>query len=306
MTGNMNRLKGIKFFDKDLNVIRLIKQKQDFYSCVEETKNNRINITDKELHDNYTILRPDGYVLFSILDLSNGMKDVMLVLYRKDDVTGENTIPYAVCRQFIDDVFTNMILPEGYHSIGVSISQDTCPADIDFNNTLLCNGIIRQEITAIYADDKLSDILSLVNKKPYNDVLQTIYNSQAKDKLIGLCPDLKDLLKMNNFMYDFYRGFEIHQVPYTLSSDFEGVITNPELKMYIENLVRSDLNMIYATKFSKEIDLKALNKEFLIIADMADNTFLVVFDKAETNSRSYDMISNNQRVSEAKWEKFNS
>lgn len=313
----INTLPGTKYYrfidDNNIEVIRLNRLKGEDYSVINENTGKYEKISKEKILNDYILLRPDGYVTFMIVNLSETMKDVLITLHRKEDIGGEN-IPYAVCRQFMDDLFTNNLISnkidmetnQAYHSIGVSISQDTCPANVDFKATLIGNGVENQSMIAVYVDDKLSTILSLINKKKYNDTLTKIYNSQAKPFLIGLCPDIQTLLTENNFMYDFCRGFNIYQIPFGINPNFEGSFTDQTALTYLNKLLQVTITKTYVTKFSKEINLKEIQKDFIIVSDITENLFIIAYDKLEVSEKSYEMVDRHKEISANKWDKYNS
>ena len=103
-------------------------------------------------------------------------------------------------------------------------------------------------------------------------------------------------------MYDFYRAFEIYPVALELDPDYEGVVNNsPTCHLnYIESIVRKPIKTFYITKFSKEIDLRAIPREFIIIADIHDRLFIVAFDTDDTGDRVYEPYDYNAYVSQNK------
>lgn len=306
--------KYFRYIDNDnFEIIRINRKKGNEYSVICQDGSYK-KLTEEYIKDNYSLLTPDGYVTFIIATMGE-TKDILVIFHRKEDIKSEAAVPYAVCRQFMDDVFTNIVLENKgydnkgnklYSAIGISVSQDTCPPDIDFRMTMLCDSIERQFIMATYVDDKLDDILSFIHTKPYDNILEKIYNINSKNKfLIGSCKSVKELLEVNNFMYDIYSGYNIYQIPFSIDPEFSGSFTNIDIVDHIQNIVRSNIINTYVTKFTKEINLREIKKDFILIADKNENIFIVAYDKSEDFDMSYESINYKLKMSKEKMDSYN-
>ena len=137
------------------------------------------------------------------------MKDLSDVIFALSPIT-EQEIPYAVCRQGISDVFTNNMAKSDFVLyLGASISQDTCPSNIDFRFTLSCDKVIYTLPIVVYLDDTLDDILGLFKHKKFDTAIRNYsaameHNVHYK-RVLGTCNTIKELLINNNFMFDFRR-----------------------------------------------------------------------------------------------------
>lgn len=121
---------------------------------------------DKNEFSSYRKLNPDGYIGFSIVDMEEDedVQDVVVTFHRRKNLSTEKQLPFAVCRMNIYDLFTNAIKPEKDKDVtylGCSVSQDSCPADIEFPTLLAYDDIRSMILTACYIEDTIDDILKL-------------------------------------------------------------------------------------------------------------------------------------------------
>ena len=115
-------LVGSKFYkyDEDNNLIRLrvvgMNNSETIKVRYEDGSEEKINpnILVGEGSE-YRQLMHDGIVMFSVVDVSDGlggqMPDVIVALYRKSDIDDGNPVPYCVCRQNVNDIFYEYMNP---------------------------------------------------------------------------------------------------------------------------------------------------------------------------------------------------
>lgn len=281
--------KFFRFFDNEEKpeIIRIISDDGIIIEYFNE--NNEKKKMPVEDIDNYTLLKPDGLIIFTIVKL-NDSKDVIVVLRntRRDaKPLPFDDLPFAICRQCIYDVFSNNLRrdpdKDPYH-VELSISQETCPADVDFAAILSCHGLVYQRPIAIYIDDNLDTILSLFRHKKFDDVLE--FNSSTPGMtdtgipLIGYSHTLRELLESNNFMYDFRRCFNIEELPFEIGDADQLSALNRE---HLQKITHTDIIETYVTKFTKEIALDEIKRDYILAASAAEkyNTvYLVGYDNA--------------------------
>ena len=189
--------KGLKYYTYNDNhevvVLRLKKIKNSDLYIMLDKDNNEVRLSKKEF-DKYIKLNQDGFVTFSRVALEQGIEDVIVSLHRREDLSS-TSVPYAVCRQNIFDIFTNQInRDENMMYVGVSVSKDTCPVDVDYNITLACNGVLESDIVNVYLDDTLEDIMRFINPVNYDRVLKRLYDDIGNNKTVsGYCKSLNEL-----------------------------------------------------------------------------------------------------------------
>lgn len=268
--------------------IRLLRIKND--NCyVVESYGQRFNMTKAEFKT-YTKLHPDGYISFSVAMLEDGVKDVIAMFFRKQDMT--QLFPFAVCRMNIYDMFTNAINnEEGIMYIGCSVNRDSCPPDVDFNLTRACNGTEKDDVVAVYIEDTLDSILHLINSVPYDTVLYTLSVGYISDKTRGVCSSLKQLLEENHFMNDVYYGFKELPVQFKYIPEVAG-----DLIHAVEDVIKHEMINPVWTKFDRDIDLDKIEDKYLIIRDIEDSLFIVSYEEGEYVNRPYFAMGDTTEV----------
>lgn len=252
----------VKYFDKD---------------------NNKGSMKYDELINKYKMLKADAIITFSIVKVGD-VPDVIVALKR---VPCTDNIPYAICRQSIYDFFTNNIRKTDFVTyVGVSASQDTCPADINFTDLLQCTDLQYNKIIVSYLDDNLEDILRLFNHKKYNDALRKLHQNSSEyfkgKTILGYNDTLKDLLTNNNFMYDFRKCFNVIQVPFIIDENSEG-LSNENI-LFLENELKVNIMETYVLRYTKEINLNTIKRDYVLVASLVDNyskIYIVGYDTAD-------------------------
>lgn len=285
---------GYKYFkfsednNDEAEVIRVISSDGITVEYFDKEKNKK-KISQSELLNNYTMLKPDGVIIFSIVNMNENdstSKDVIVAMRNiRKDASGDTSVPHIVCRQSIYDFFTNNLRKDPDRSpvrVGVSVRQDTCPANIDFSNVLTCTDIVYKRAVGVYLDDTLNEILSLFSHKKFNIVLETLSHTLQYCNTLpvyGQCKTLKELLEANSFMYDFRCCFGIKELPLKIG-DIETLdpVNTSALAKIIgdENILRT-----YVTRYSKYIDLKELKRDYILATSTEEdfeNVYIVGYD----------------------------
>lgn len=271
-----------KFNENDeLDIIRVLSSEES----IDEIKYIDLNRKSykgsyKEIVNSYRLLSPDGMIMFSIVNIGEA-KDVVVVL-KPFPITDD--LPYAVCRQSISDFFTNNLRKSEIATyVGISVSKDTCPSNIDFKDVLSCTGVEYNLPVAIYIDDTLDSILSLFRHKKYDTTLRNleiILKNNMKDNIVlGCSKTLKELLLNHNFMYDFRKCFHIMELPFAIDEDSDELsIDNIQ---YMSNELNDQITKTYVVRYSKEINLKEIKRKYVLAASAVDNyskIYLVGYD----------------------------
>lgn len=297
---NLSNKIGSKFYrftsnSEEPEIIRIYKidEIKKIAKIIDKNKEKK-QIDFDELIDNYHQLSPDGIINISIVK-NKSVSDVIVSLGRFVYNETDGNLPYAVCRQLIYDIFGNYASMSGrvYDTgnkvySGMSISQDTCPTNVDFKNVLACDKLIENRSIMIYRDDSLDDILDLIQTKKYDSVLRNTRELSMSTDLgtfnpgdipVGFCGSLKDLLVSNKFMYDFRKAFHITEVPYHINSDDQEL--SIENISYIENELKIKIINTYMIKYTREINLNDIKRNYLLVTSASDNfkdLYIVAFD----------------------------
>lgn len=291
MTETVKIYCGSKFFrfvNDQLEMIRVYKvddkkQQVRYFTAEKEKKSMSVDY----LLNNYKRLAPDGMIIVSVV-MTGEVRDVIIAL--KNLRTNVGNLPDVVCRQGIYDVFSHITnRDENTIYVGISMSQDSCPADINFQDTLACTSKKDDSELPIfvYLDDSLDEILSLFSHKRYDDAIKECSLSlkgSIKDKnIIGTTMSLRELLEYNNFMYDFRRCFKIMELPFHIDAETEGL--SQENILYMEKELQVNIMETYVMEYSREIDLKSIKRDYMLVvsaADKFDKVYICGYDATDT------------------------
>ena len=324
---------GSKFFRYDnkgnLNVVRVIGYKNLFTLTVKQLKKDGknippsgipgvlsvYNVSRELLEQEYTLLEPDGAMFFITAKLKVGEKrekeinDIIISLYKYDDIIRNNTTPAAVCRQNIRNLFFDTAkIYDQFEEVGMCMTPETTPPNIDYNIMTACDGVDKLIKIFTYCDDNLDDILGCIKGKymrEMNTVLAQLKEMAlnasslgSEDKLEamnadiyhGYCKTVKTLLKHTEFMYDYERAFYITKFN-NINMDFDKVAGSNEDDTFIVlssviDILEKAYNMeIYNPcfiKFDKDIDLSKIPRNKLLIKDFNDVVYICMYDTKES------------------------
>lgn len=258
----------------------------------------------------YSLLMPDGVMMFNIVSMNKEIKDVVVTLSRMDAL---QELPYAVCRQYIYDYFSNKTYfsnkncfsnktldkeadkdsgsaEAGDFYMGMSVSRDTVDAGIEeipLAQTLMCGGIKSSFAVAVYLEDSLDGILRLFSNRKYNNVLAALKESQealfaSRGRTVrGYNATLAELLADKRFMADFRRCFRVAVLP--------GVIGEAAKTLSAENIeylrqgLQAEVTDVRVRRYSRDIDLGAIEDSCILAASAAenlDNVYVVEYRKS--------------------------
>lgn len=287
-----------KYIEKEdrVEIIRIIKIKNEDSFVAMSENNETLRFNKENLLKEYTKIKGDGMLAFNLVDLDADAKDVIVALYRNGDLESGDTLPYCCCRQNIVDLFSNIIKTENdtHMYVGMSVSKDTIPEDTPYEITLACNGISYSIMVTIYMDDTLDEILNMVKTDKFDMGLFKLYNSIDRNKVIGYYKSLKELLQGCNFMYDFYKAFNIYEVPFKVS--INGDYSLPiEQHRYLEDEIRVEMFRTYVMEYSKEIDLKKVERNYIMVIDIEMKAYIIAYDRGEYINRKYQSLIKDKR-----------
>lgn len=284
-----------RYRDGFIEVFRVIKIKNDNCYIVKydpgyEIKNlklkNTITKMTKADIDAAIKLRPDG--VFTIAKVKNGIMDDVFISLNTPD---RGTTPYCVCRQNVKDLFEVMMTGDlNNSSVGLCISQDTVPSNVNYNDMLQATEVLASTVIEVYMDDTLNSIMKLIyNIKKYDDTLFKIYSEASTHARKfryhmpqGYCLSVRELLVNNEFMRDFDKAFNIITLSeYTITSlkKYIGDTKIPEdVLARIEQATGREINsQYYLMPFTKEIILSDVKTEYNLIRDFNDDIYLLTY-----------------------------
>ena len=248
-----------------------------------DSNNKKCKMSYHELTTNYKMLAPDGLISISIVEVEQN-PDVIVALKpfpkTEADWKNMNNLPYAICRQMVTDFFAlgSSVSDENDIIFGVSTSQDTCPANIDFNLMLACTNLEFTKMIAIYLDDTLDLILSLFDNTRFDKVFEVL--SERYSSVKGVVKSLKDLLVENNFMYDFRKCFKILEIPFEVDEESEGL--NEANINYLMSELKVNIIETYVVRYDRTIDTSKIKRDYVLVSSAQENhnkIYLVGYDK---------------------------
>jgi hypothetical protein len=258
----------------------------------------------------YMKLNPDG--LFTVSNVSIGTNegtnlfDVIVTLYNNANTKKGDTEPSVICRQNINDVFSNMINASGKAYVGCCITKETLPTDVPYQIFTTCDYIESSDVVAVYIDDELEDILECIKLQKYNNSLDALFTDSLKrcdskedryDAIKGGCNigyvrTVKDLLESNSFMIDFYATFGIIKTAFNL-------VTNP-ITGDVEDMCRVRLSKIFecnfetlsALPYDKDVDLaKIHNGRYFLLKDATNTLYVIIYNSdVEINPNNINYV----------------
>ena len=283
MDNNNTIFVGDKFYktiDNKTVIVRVVKINNSKITV--SLGDNKFNISNEILLNDYTKLRHHGSIFFSIVSLQGDNKDVMISFFRRDD---EGHLPYAVCRQNMENIFmsrASLMREElnGIFYLGVSMSQDTCPEDIDYNMILTCSGVCHSQRINIYMDDTFEDICNLIQKqKKYDDILSNLYDKTAGSHVQGVSRDIISLMKDTIFMGDVMKGFGIYILQDII--EVNGYQLAYEQKRILEKELNVEMKQTYVVPFDYTVNIHDIKRSYVLVKDMTERLHIVAYDKGD-------------------------
>jgi uncharacterized protein YfcZ (UPF0381/DUF406 family) len=255
----------------------------------------------------YSPLKPDGIMTFSIVTIRDEMgkpcNDVIVTASKFLNIELKlSNIPYAVCRQNINDIFySHFAADENDTLVGLAVNQDTCPSNFDYRIMFAADEISRNDFINFYRSDTLDDILKLIKVNKYNEVLKNLFlrhikylkkpELQFKSEVGGWCRDLKTLLTENNFQADINQMLDIMQVDFNLSDYFDTAtkttstgeaisytIANNELMYWLSIQFKANMSEVAILEYDHDINLGSFqNSNYIFIRDNTDKLYFAVY-----------------------------
>ena len=289
--------------EEEATIIRICKAKNT-NKFIAETQNGEITITRNELIENYTRLKNDAFITFFTLKLDKGAKDVLVAMHRRKDLDENNNVPYAVCRQQFENSFKSILIRDNVYHLGVSMSKDTCPNDVNYGDLFLCNGVSEGITVSTYKGDTLETILHFIKQEKFDSILREIDDNANKIIVEGTCRSLRELLEYHDFMYDYLLGFNITRVPFKVE---DNKLELEQIK-YLEALTKHTFIDTMVVPYDSDIDLEKIERSHIVISDEEQKLYIVIYIKGEYTNEYYrkyftdkrDMITQIKYMNKAK------
>ena len=179
---------------ESFEIIRIIKVKKSGELTIrnEETGNTTKTTIEKLKESGYKKLKPNGVISFTAVKVGTEpetnypVEDVVVCLFRREDLDTNNGVPYAVCRQNINDIFYRFMAsdPTEEQYVGLSCTQDSFPEmeHVDFSAMLVCEEVYADRVinVNVYLQDTLDTILSMIKISIYDKILSNLRQSYIR------------------------------------------------------------------------------------------------------------------------------
>lgn len=303
---------GDKYYKREANDdsedFRIVKMKNENTFVCKFTGGNTKKLSRCEIEDlcfdEYAKIKPDVIMTFSIVEVAvfenekkevEVIKDVMVGIYRTKDLDEKKNIPFAVCRQGIQDFFTTQINRNPYvQYVGLSMNQNNVPEGMDFMMLMACNKMLSSVAVAVYMEDTLDEILSFVNASKLDSVLTSLCTS-APDNIVGNYKTLRELLEANDIMYDFYSAFDIIKVPFDIKCIEDTDEIMPDQRKYIENQKKCEMLKTYVLEFARDFELSDIKRDYILLSDKNNKLYVMAYDKGGYVNDIYQKEFNDRR-----------
>ena len=300
--GSTKRIVGLKLYRYDeendeIIVYRILhyKENQKVYRVYNLNTDKIESFTEEEIYDptKFVVLNPDGFLTFSIVDMNktNKVKDVLVCLHKRNETADQ--LPYAVCRQCMQDIFIEQTILKTTNltTVGCSVSKESIPTNADYNAVLVYEKLRWMVITAVYLDDSLNSIAKYIfpgiNIKKFDQVLLRT-KEWAKINMMntrGFSDSVYDLLKDNRFINDFRTAFDTLILDFNIDKDlssstgYQMFLYKEQLDIFRKQLCNNKITITYVMPYSKEIDLDEIQRNY-VLAQSKDNDdiFVIGYD----------------------------
>lgn len=316
---NDNLILGCKYYRYDNNdnveVIRVYKYNgNEVKVYLDNDKDNKFKLSKEELDSKYTRLNPHAVTLFSIASLNEKLDDVIVAVHKMSDLLSNEPTPYCACRQNITDVFANQLQLSNKMYTGCSMSLQTCPPDVDYRMMMACNGINKSIAVCTYMDDTLDNILSLIRTKDYDNTLLSLFTDHVnfetknnpalaaiKDRITkldhynGYCKTLKLLLEQNNFMYDYYQGFNIIPLDTEVTINEDATVDAKTISI-LEDLYQIHIGATFGVKYWYDVDLDEINNTYALVMDNNNNLFVIAYVSSGSKHIEIENVESDENI----------
>lgn len=300
---NNNAMLGLKLFKEDekgnFKIVRVTSiLPKDRLKVMSEDTGKEVTQSKKSLSLlGYKILESIGVITFSIVKVHEN-EDVVVTLVRKNDIKLGLSVPCVICRQSVTDFFYNLLANvEDHGLVGVSVSERTCPTNINYSHLLACDDIVYSNMVNIYYDDTIDSILKCIPINKYNACLTTLFNKhiessgnptlKLKNEDKGWCKNIRDLLIMNNFWIDVDQAYQITDVDFKIDEhiiekkDESGANYNslaPDVMRFLSSTFQLNIVDTIVIKYYYDIDLAEYhNENYILLRDSTEKLYLVTY-----------------------------
>lgn len=252
-----------------------------------------------------TPLIPMGIISFSRVSTNtpNGdrQNDVIIALHRMIDIEMGNAtnnsdlkLPYAICRQAVNDFFYTIIKNSNEDLYGVSTTREECPTNIPYHLLMGCDDVMGSDVVNYYIDDTLDDILECIDTRIYDAILNSLLQDHIKatkqfmkkdnESVDGWCRSLRKLLIENNFVNDFDTARNITAVDFEIkdylqSKEEENILElNHDTLLFLNISFKINAVDTYVIKYDLDIAISDFNNtNYILLRDSTNALYIIVY-----------------------------
>lgn len=330
---------GYKFMKEEDDCIKIIRLASCREYADKEALPAEVGIIDEngevkkmrleELVKEYTPIEPDAVFTVSIARMMDGKKgyvqDVITTVQKFINMKIGDTVPFALCRQNMVDIFHNLVVTSVDDSglmYGCAINQNDCPTNFNFRSFFAVNDIKHTKIVNFYRTDTLDDILNLIITTKYDEVLTANRKEFAKQDIKknpkakpgdlfksiyrGWCSTLKELLELNNFMNDINEMFGCTDVdfdikPYIIDHESDNgnhyQSVNDQLRFWLSHIYKVNMKNTMILEYNIDINLADFNNTRYIFLRDRNKVLYILSYTLEDEERYKDLQDEYEKMS---------
>ena len=312
---------GNKYFREDFegNVVEMVRvyryDHNDVVSVYDDnSKTNIRKLKLSDLKDDWTLLKPHSTLVFCIAQCKYDLDDVIVCMHRYKDILAGDNEPYCVLRQSITDLFANMVITSSRTYTGCCVSKDTCPEGVDYKIMTACNSVEKSVFISTYMDDTIGDILRLVKTKPFDISLERLFTDhinyecnktpdlasakkflKQRDSFDGYCKSLQILMEENNFMYDFYRAFDIIPVNFKIHIHDDGAVCEEAIQV-IEAVKMVNIIATVGVKYWYDVDFDEIQNDYCLLIDSNNDLYVIGYRYSGRKHIELENVESEQNI----------
>ena len=285
---------GIKYqtyIEDTLVVLRLIKiEEKDgnkIYTLL-DNNNKRVKIDSEEKLKSFVILSPDAILNIMSTECDNTDKDVFMCVQKKRKIETDckKIMPDLIVRQDIYSNTKNWFNSGNTIYVGDCLVNNTYQFEQEYENFFYFHSIVESDSIALYIDDKIEDIKTILTQKrfnKFNDTLKDIKKKKENHWTVGYCESLVELMETNSFIPNFRSLFNIHQLDFPIGlynniNDDGVVLLNNKQINRLQQFLQKYISDIFVLKYDKDINVsKIIRNTHIMVSDSNYDIFIITY-----------------------------
>lgn len=272
----------------ELQVYRLIRIK-NLETVVLQRLSDKQNVivSGNTLVEKYVALENDAFLNCMITAAEDGVADVYACVNHCSSMAAGNNEPALVLRQNVYSSTKNQFSLGSDIYVGDCVTLAMLGQNEKVSDLFEFAEILESASVAIYIDDDIDTMLSMLPNKFMKSVESTLKMLKAMDKtgaIKGYCTSLKELMTTNHFMDCYLSTFNIAKIKFPIvigddSFNAEGDIKlNKKQHTLLENALGRYLSDVKIIKYDRDLDISQIvNTTHSMICDSNNEIYLVAY-----------------------------